>query len=659
MGVRRESSVVEGGMPRKRRESFSMDEGTNPQEMAERKLSMTQEFEARKNSILIEETIPEMAVETPSLEPVRTLGDGLLQPQPQPTARPIPDRTPTSDTRNAQTARARSPAARNGTSQNNGKSNAMTPKAEAGNAAKPLRTSTSHAALKPSASKPAPKSTPAPLAATKLAPASKAGSVSGPRTPTTPVKGATKTSTLKEAAKAVVPGKAVEKKTSKPPSTAPTRSAARPSLAKQNGKPTNAAADRPRSRVSAAADEGFLARMMRPTTASSSKTHEKPSTPPKHTNVAKRPTTRDGPIHDAGDKTNGSPVAKSSRQSSATEMGKSHASPPHKFVKPRPKSPTRPVKLPTSLMAPTAASQGKNGAVEEKPKIELKKTSNLTKSTKGTPSGTSSVGRKPSVLKKPVPGAEKKTDAPQSTQTEASKPTSEPVSSAPAIKKLDVASEDVEVPKEAGNPVPTEAAPETTPEITSEMTPTSPQKLQMPETEPEIPTAAKSVALKKEIGERIHEDAVAVQEEKAEEAAIKADETKIEAPDNKEPAVDEPKADESTVEELKADEPQVEVPKVEDHPAVQKESEEEEAVEEKKPISESVTKEETAQADFIPAPADDAPVALDHNDIHDKVPLVTGVASATSETEIAHEPAQQDSIEATHSETKEKEDKED
>ncbi len=44
------------------------------------------------------------------------------------------------------------------------------------------------------------------------------------------------------------------------------------------------------------ADEGFLARMMRPTTSSSSKTAEKsPTSPPKRADSVKRPATRDGP----------------------------------------------------------------------------------------------------------------------------------------------------------------------------------------------------------------------------------------------------------------------------------------------------------------------------------------------------------------------------
>ncbi|EKD12696.1 mucin-7 precursor [Drepanopeziza brunnea f. sp. 'multigermtubi' MB_m1] len=63
---------------------------------------------------------------------------------------------------------------------------------------------------------------------------------------------------------------------------------------------------------SAPADEGFLARMMRPTTASASKTAEKPVTPPKTSQSAKRPVTRDGPMKQAS--ALGSPVSQKSRR---------------------------------------------------------------------------------------------------------------------------------------------------------------------------------------------------------------------------------------------------------------------------------------------------------------------------------------------------------
>ncbi|KAF2132380.1 hypothetical protein P153DRAFT_374127 [Dothidotthia symphoricarpi CBS 119687] len=65
---------------------------------------------------------------------------------------------------------------------------------------------------------------------------------------------------------------------SAPPKPAPVAKAPRASIA-----PSAAAPKRPESRVSSAPapNEGFLARMMRPTTASASKTHEKPTSPPR------------------------------------------------------------------------------------------------------------------------------------------------------------------------------------------------------------------------------------------------------------------------------------------------------------------------------------------------------------------------------------------
>ncbi len=72
------------------------------------------------------------------------------------------------------------------------------------------------------------------------------------------------------------------------------RKPSRPSLPAQNGH------ERPKSRVSNAGskapDEGFLARMMRPTASSTSKTHEKvePKTPPKKTASAKAKRRSDG-----------------------------------------------------------------------------------------------------------------------------------------------------------------------------------------------------------------------------------------------------------------------------------------------------------------------------------------------------------------------------
>ncbi|KFY83391.1 hypothetical protein V498_08105 [Pseudogymnoascus sp. VKM F-4517 (FW-2822)] len=82
----------------------------------------------------------------------------------------------------------------------------------------------------------------------------------------------------------------------------------RPSL----GPPPSAALKKQTSRQSlpkpsAPADEGFLARMMRPTTASASKTHDKAATPPKPKLQQERPGTRNG--QNARGESSGSPVS--------------------------------------------------------------------------------------------------------------------------------------------------------------------------------------------------------------------------------------------------------------------------------------------------------------------------------------------------------------
>ena len=54
----------------KRRTSFSIDEETQPQVAAERKQSLATEMSARKQSTMIDETIPEFAILTPAATPL-------------------------------------------------------------------------------------------------------------------------------------------------------------------------------------------------------------------------------------------------------------------------------------------------------------------------------------------------------------------------------------------------------------------------------------------------------------------------------------------------------------------------------------------------------------------------------------------------------------
>ncbi|KAI9640361.1 hypothetical protein NHQ30_011106 [Ciborinia camelliae] len=91
LGLKRQDSNIESNMASngsmaKRRTSFSMDGQSHPQETAERKKSISQEFEARKAS-LVDELIPESALaETPVFEVDKQIGD------PEPIKGPMPER---------------------------------------------------------------------------------------------------------------------------------------------------------------------------------------------------------------------------------------------------------------------------------------------------------------------------------------------------------------------------------------------------------------------------------------------------------------------------------------------------------------------------------------------------------------------------------------
>ncbi|KAL1611794.1 hypothetical protein SLS60_000014 [Paraconiothyrium brasiliense] len=120
-----------------------------------------------------------------------------------------------------------------------------------------------------------------------------------PRSPTRPVRlpshltAPTASSAAKHGEEA-----AAEQKPARKPSTTtrPAPKAAAPAAKKQPSRaslaPSIAPAKRPTSRASttAGAGDGFLARMMRPTAASASKTHDKPESPPRQRTVAKAAT---------------------------------------------------------------------------------------------------------------------------------------------------------------------------------------------------------------------------------------------------------------------------------------------------------------------------------------------------------------------------------
>jgi hypothetical protein len=362
----------------KRRTSFSIDEQDHPKETAQRKESIATEFEARKNSTAVKETIPESAIETPQSEMDKRLGAGDQKKQ---TTKPM---------------KVEEKKASSGPS--NGHANGSAKPTAAKSADKPTTAKT--------ISKPAAISTAKTTTAAKVSP--KKAKTPVPKTPTTPVRNQVKEAPAKTPDKK--PEKQPEKKISRaslapsskpaskpattaaqgsapktriqpsPPQTgfvkprpksptrpiklpasltahtassgsktagAPPQTSTRQSLSRASGniQPTNSlqahhAVSRSPSRASttgkttlarksstlkpghsrpslgpppaalkkqtsrpslpqqtAPADEGFLARMMRPTTSSASKTiaDKGPTTPPKRSQSVKRPETRDGP----------------------------------------------------------------------------------------------------------------------------------------------------------------------------------------------------------------------------------------------------------------------------------------------------------------------------------------------------------------------------
>jgi hypothetical protein len=248
IGLKRENSGTEPSMS-KRRTSFSIDEQDHPKETAERKESIATEFQARKNSTAIKETIPETAVETPQSESDKRLGGG--------------------DQKKESTKHTKVEEKKTTGGPSNGHTNGSVKPAAAKSADKPTTAKT--------ISKPAAISTAKTTTAAKVSP--KKAKTPVPKTPTTPVRSQVKG----------VPAKTPDKK----PEKRPEKKSSRASLAATN-------TSNPASKSATSAAHG-----------SAPKTRIQPSPP---------------------------------------QTG---------FVKPRPKSPTRPIKLPASLTAHTASSGSK------------------------------------------------------------------------------------------------------------------------------------------------------------------------------------------------------------------------------------------------------------------------------------------------------------
>ena len=356
----------------RRRTSFSIDETEHPQLTAERKESIASEFQARKNSTMVSETIPESAIaETPAGEPNKQLGAGSGTERGRNGSK---EAEKTVDTKKVESAEkglnvtgnaTKAPPANshaNGSSKpavvskNTDKvttakiiskpaaiSTSKLSPAKGTKSATPTPTTPTHRrspmptktpdkkASRPSAqpnaakaSKPTTTTTSAPKARIPPSPPQTGFHKPEPKPPTKPVQlpaslTAHTASSGSKTANATSPasrqslsrasgsnahdtsrtqsrahGSTADTGLGRKPSTL-NRSHSRPSL----GPPPSALQKKP-SRQSlpkeiAPADEGFLARMMRPTTASASKTAEKAHDPPlQRAQSVRRPVTRDG-----------------------------------------------------------------------------------------------------------------------------------------------------------------------------------------------------------------------------------------------------------------------------------------------------------------------------------------------------------------------------
>ncbi|KAI9732703.1 MAG: hypothetical protein M1818_007437 [Claussenomyces sp. TS43310] len=278
-----------------RRSAFSMDDESNPRELAETKSSIAEEFEARKNSTVIAEAIPETALETP--RPGLVGGTSFMSARPTaeevtlPASKPgdNPDKITSNEepeTKLLLGDTTSSTAVSEGHTLSNG---ANTHESSNGHTDGKVKTSvTVKGAGKPSPKKASAK--PTPISTTKSSSPTKPQSKPTkspliPKTPTTPDK---HHSSPKKSTR-TLPPKHSALPQSKPAETATHKTAKPP-------QPSSAASKTARSSTSAGT----------------------------------------GPIKNAP-----------------------HTSPPATFTKPRPRSPTKPAKLPASLTAPTASSSSK------------------------------------------------------------------------------------------------------------------------------------------------------------------------------------------------------------------------------------------------------------------------------------------------------------
>jgi hypothetical protein len=297
-GLRKESTEPSLAI---RRNSFSIDEATDPKAVAERKQSINSELSARKSNTAITETIPETAVETPPVELDKKLGYvngnkgwGKVAPaESKPSANP--DKKTSVEERNTKLLPGdtiSSAAVSGGAALNNAGGFGESLNGNTNGKIKPIPfKDTSKAVPAGRTAKPLPISTAPSSTTTKAAPKS-TKSPAIPKTPTTLGKAPT------------TPGKSAKALGSKP---------AASSISTSHSKPADMKINK--------------------STAS--------------TTTTSKPTPQ---------------LTTSSTVASTSENKPPQASPSTGFHKPKPKSPTRPAKLPSSMTAPTASSLSKVSA---------------------------------------------------------------------------------------------------------------------------------------------------------------------------------------------------------------------------------------------------------------------------------------------------------
>lgn len=290
------------GGNKERRPGFSEDQKSNIEEIAERKQSIQLEFQARKMSTQIEETIPEVAVDTPGTA-AGTPRPGVAERSSYTNGKVALNASPLSnpdkvvfsaEDKNAKLLPA-DPTSKSAVSEGGAlKSSAATTPMPA----KTVESPKSRNIEKPASSKAVvePKVKPVSKARTStssIGPPPKKETPQKPRSPTVPVKlpssltAPTASSRHKEPAarQSLAPSNGTHAAANKVASKSPIRTA-RPSINEKRERPSlgrpsigPAAKAAPKPKEVKPADEGFLARMMRPTTASKSKIHDKTEAP--------------------------------------------------------------------------------------------------------------------------------------------------------------------------------------------------------------------------------------------------------------------------------------------------------------------------------------------------------------------------------------------